>query len=464
MLPLETYELYIKPYYTTASWRFYQDKHQIVIGEDIFKNLTIDATPKQKALYLRSFLYHELAHSIWTEKNLQDIDEELKMREYSFRLFNLFEDARIEEKMRLHTKKYFSWSKFEELHESENPLEIFFYIIQSENRNKPLTAPLYDTVYNFYKDILACEGHMQIIQIMGEWYKRFPLTQGYINEVKEKGYLFMEESNFSGDNKNFNELIHGLENTLLIGGNENFTPQDHEQTRKKRGLFSGNRTLLSQNSVDVVYDTKLRDMLLHKMKQLFLQPKRATATMIPAKKLHIKNLVARNEKIFKRNERESVKKNITIILDLSSSMHQSMPSMRLIVDVLNTMCEKSIIEATLILSAVSFGRELHEKLKMPLEKGVIEKIVPKYAGEALHNTMSKNLDLLKRSDYVWILTDGFIDEKPLDKNFYHKHKIKTHAFYIGNSSFKSQMELSFDHVICEDNVLKLAAQIFTLIK
>ncbi|MBA3025260.1 MAG: hypothetical protein FP820_02495 [Sulfurimonas sp.] len=463
MLPIEAYEIFIKADFATASWRFYEGKHQIVIGADIFNNLVIDASEKDKALYLRSFLYHELAHSIWTEKNIANVNEELHMRDYSFKLFNLFEDARIEEKMRHHTKKWFNWNMYEDKAEATNPIEIFFSIIQSENRNKVLKTPLFESVYNFYLEVLACETYMDIINIMYAWYKRFPQTPGYINDIKDKGYLFADESDLAINEEKFNELIEGLPNMLSIDD-----AVQSKRENKRQPLFVSTRykeTLLSKEPLQVPFDTKLRDKLLAKMKTLFLEPKRASSTIIASKKLHIKNIVSGSEKIFKRKDRNSnTKKNITIILDLSSSMNTTMQSMRLIIDVLDKMAQKRVINATMLLSGVDFYRPIYDKLKMPLANGVIERIVPRYRAEGLNNTMSKNLDLLISSDYVWILTDGFISEGQLNKEFYHQYKIKTHAFYIGDVSYKHKMQLSFDHVVCEANVVDLTNKIFHLIR
>ena len=84
MLPLEEYEIYVKPDFETASWRFYNGKHQIVIGAGIFDNVIINVTQEQKLKYIRSFLYHELAHSKWTEKDLRLISDILKEYGYPF--------------------------------------------------------------------------------------------------------------------------------------------------------------------------------------------------------------------------------------------------------------------------------------------------------------------------------------------------------------------------------------------
>ena len=126
ILPPEVYEIYVKPNFNSASWRFHNDKHQIVIGENIFHNATniIDFVGEER--YLNSYLYHELAHSVWTEKDIKFINDELFIAGVPFALFNLFEDARIEEKMRLHIRKPFNWARYETLQAPTNALGIFF--------------------------------------------------------------------------------------------------------------------------------------------------------------------------------------------------------------------------------------------------------------------------------------------------------------------------------------------------
>lgn len=190
-----------------------------------------------------------------------------------------------------------------------------------------------------------------------------------------------------------------------------------------------------------------------------------SATILPSKRLSIKNIVAKNQKIFKhRDTVEHVKKSITIVLDLSGSMYEVIEHMRLIIDVLDKMVQKNLLDVTLILSGVSLGKSLWEKYTLPLKKDILEKIVPNFEAEGLHNAMSSNLNTLKESDFVWIFTDGMISEGPIDKNFYHKHSISTHAFYIGSTNYTSELEISFDHVICEKDVINLTNKIFTLVK
>ena len=201
------------------------------------------------------------------------------------------------------------------------------------------------------------------------------------------------------------------------------------------------------------------------MEKLFTETQKSYATDIPSKRLNLKRVASRGDKQFKRKDKAIfVKKKITIILDLSGSMHLSIDNMRLILDVLNKMALKNLIEATLILTAIKSCRPCFNIISMPFKNNELDRLDARYAGEGLESTMKKNINLLSQSDYVWILTDGMIDEKPLYKKDFHKHGIKTHAMYIGDISYKKEMQNSFDFVICEKDVQGLTKEIFTLVK
>ena len=473
ILPEEVYEIYVKEDFNTASWRFYNGKHQIVIGTGIFNEMPSQTDKRQKIQYLNSFLDHELAHSVWTAKELNKIDAILKEKKFSFGLFNLFEDARIEENMRQRTKKQFNWLAYETIKTPENPLETFFFIVQSERSKEKLlelTKSLdvlardeFNVVYGFYKNILACESSYEVINVMRNWYDKFPQTQRYVEAIEYVGYHFIEESKYLMDDDKFDALLVGAKEILSHGGATDDNVR--HSSRSLRSRASSRESLLNSTSVSVAYSMMERNALLREMEKLFLSPAKTRSTAIPSKRLNLKRLATSSEKLFKRKDQERlVKKKITLILDLSSSMRSSIANMRLLIDVMDKMASKNIIDATLILTGVKFGEARHELLNMPLEDGTLQRLVPNFGAEGLDNAMRENLQLLSQSDFNWILTDGYIDEKPLDKSFFNNHNVKTHAMYVGNTSCKGQMRKSFDYVVCEANVMDLAQKIFTLIK
>jgi hypothetical protein len=468
-LPLEEYEIFIKPGFASASWRFHDKKHQIVVGEDIFQNATLELSEELQAEYMKSFLRHEFAHSVWSDRDLKSIDATLRSHGFAFEVFNLFEDARIEEKMRKRERRAFNWTRYEALGAPTNAIESLFYVIQREHRRdelpnakKGMDASQYDefkAVYEFYKKILECETFRHTLRVVKQWYARFPLTPKYVESLKESGYFFVDEARFSCDGAKFDELIDGLENVLCLRGSE------HSSEKRLLGAQSTSTTLLSRSPLAVAFDAKARDALLEKMKKLFYVDQRFQSTKIPSKRLNLKRLAQGSEKIFKKKSSPSLcKKKIVIVLDLSASMRVVIANMRLLIDALDALASNGIVDATLILSAVANGVAKYELLSMPLSEGVMKRLCPIYEAEGLQNAMSKNIDLLRSSDYVWIFTDGMISEGDLDKEYFHARGVKTHAMYVGDPRYKNAMLGSFDYVVCEKDVEDLAKVVFELIK
>ena len=473
LLPIERYEIYINPNFDTAAWRYQDGRHQIVIGEKILLNKNLSES--EQKFCLRSYLYHELGHSIWTVRDLANVSKELAGANYSFSLFNLFEDARIEEKMRKHTNKYFNWLKLEKLEKPNTHLEIFFYLIQAERRSEPLKAlikqlnaqeyELFKTVYEFYMRVLTCKDFNEVVVVMEGWYQMFPDSIEQLKMMDKKRCLFLQESAIVGDDDIFSSLIEGqndiLSNTKVLEHKKGISHGSFNTTKMSVG-----GTLLSPTPTDVPFDLQERDALLQQMQKIFVAQKRMESTRIPSKRINTKRLAANTDKIYKRKKHElTCKKNVCIVLDLSSSMGAVIKPMRLLLDVLNKMVKKNIMDAILILSGVSHTEgSMYEVLPMPLQDATIQHISPDYIAEGLEYTFSSNIDLLKRADYVWVFTDGMISDGPLDKKKYHRYGIKIHAFYIGDKIYAQAMQDSFDHVICESSVQALAERVFELVK
>lgn len=473
ILPVEVYEIYVKPNFATASWRFSNNVHQIVIGENIFHNAKEHMTHNDKAKYLTAYLYHEIAHSIWTEKDLKMVSDELLIETIPFQLFNLFEDARIEEKMRRNSKKAFNWIQYEELNRPVNALGFFFYMIQCEHHRKSLVKMKqslpkalqedFNVTFDFYKRALKCENSLKLIPLLREWIDKFPKTIEYIQTIQEYGNFFYEESKYIGNNAKFEELLEDAVEISLLSSS-NIVSGDNNKKIRKKARDAKKGSLLHNYGVPNPFDVDKRDLLLKKMEKLFYEPDKLLSTRIPSKRVNLKKFSKGSEKIFRKKSALKVdQKKITIILDLSGSMVSAIENMRLLIDVIDKMARKNLIDATLILTANRYY-STYEILKMPLEAGVISRMIPFDSAEGLDKTMKKNITLLSQSDYNWILTDGYIDEAPLNKIYYTNRGVKTHAMYIGDTSSKEEMKKSFDNVICEKSIEDMAQKVFTLVK
>ncbi len=108
----ELYEIRLHPTFPTACWRWdkRERKHKILIG----LGGKLEERFKKHPEYMKSFGYHELSHSLHTERNMEKIKEVLDKEGIPFQLYNLFEDARIEHLWRKKFGRRFDWVRYEE--------------------------------------------------------------------------------------------------------------------------------------------------------------------------------------------------------------------------------------------------------------------------------------------------------------------------------------------------------------
>lgn len=148
-----------------------------------------------KALMVKAvtaFGRHERAHALFTPQDLKKVTADLKLLKLPFSLFNLFEDARIEERERKAQGENLGWLGFEKQGEPTSPLGLFFRCIQLENTPdeaalasttllESMTAPWHGKevrevaarVADYYQRTIACEHATELYAIMVEFRKEF---------------------------------------------------------------------------------------------------------------------------------------------------------------------------------------------------------------------------------------------------------------------------------------------------
>lgn len=176
ILSMEKYRVAIKKDFDTACWYFDfpSETNNIFIGDGIFDRTLEGYNNTEKIV--ESYLIHEAAHSIFTSKNLVLLNKKLKEEKLNFKIFNLFEDARIEYKIREIFGFNFNWSDFEAIPEdnkNEKPSTTLFKIIQTEDRYS-FDVPYYEKVKSYYDKIVKAKNEDEIIKLMIEWNKDFP--------------------------------------------------------------------------------------------------------------------------------------------------------------------------------------------------------------------------------------------------------------------------------------------------
>ena len=92
----------------TGMW-FFKEKHHISINSKESEQMSYALTN------------HEMAHSLFTEKDLELINRKCSSEGCVFGTFNQFEDARVENEWRLLTGEPFNWADLEELIYDKDP-------------------------------------------------------------------------------------------------------------------------------------------------------------------------------------------------------------------------------------------------------------------------------------------------------------------------------------------------------
>jgi len=474
LLAQEAYEIRIKHDFNTACWCFRDEKHIIFIGDNILDNCKKISDEESKE-YIASYLYHEVAHSVHTQRELESINLALSSNKIPFSLFNLAEDARIESLMRIDSSREFKWAKYEELLEAINPVEKLFLIIQNDGDSTFLKETSIDKkVIEYYESFCKADNSMHIVEILINWMKEFKDTDDELNNLQnklsssdqEQEINALEDLKYSLLLANNEELFQEMTKGSLVV-NSNANEEDISSCKAELNTVSLEENSNARVALDKVatWDSQLAKELAELFSKTFMIKKGYVKTKKSSKRINAKAFRqgAYTDKYFKRKETKSqVKKRVAIILDCSGSMYSQMKEMRVVIGVFNELSKNGIIEGTVTLSGVQDSTAIHETFRFPIEDEVIGTFHGKYGAEGIESAMKENINLLVESDYIFVLTDGDIWDAPIDKEFYHNKGLYTIGIYIGNPD-KCNLNKWFDKGVSVQNTQNCVDELVSII-
>jgi hypothetical protein len=153
----------------TGCWSFVDNTHRIRVNIDCANKSSVK-TARGASSFAEMIARHEFGHALYTERDFKAANEMCKRVKCSFRLFNLFEDARIEHTQRFKSGVPFRWLKWERPAEPKCPVGIFFWLIQNEimpyHSAYSLIAPNKLCLKAPYPIVLARRGRSKIRRTM----------------------------------------------------------------------------------------------------------------------------------------------------------------------------------------------------------------------------------------------------------------------------------------------------------
>lgn len=507
-LPPEKMQVLIRNDFETACWSF-KPPHAIFVGDKILEKVpATNMVDSQKVNhYVESYLFHEMGHAKYTERDFKAINAALSKEKIPFSLFNLFEDARIEHLIRGETGRAFKWSELENIEAPKSAVGLYFNLIQdeagafenevlvqylakvkSENATLPdskLKEEDVDDVARFYNRSLGCKNSWELIPLMVEWMKRFPETESEAKDLAEQkggeGQPKEGDGNAGGQKpkpvRGLTELLEGMalqnDDKAFEAAMANSKDISDKKEKIEAKCEPGERELNSMSLDDYTNldfsrfgqsheaSEELANKLLPKFEKLFESKSQKINTVAPAKRLNTRGLVADSDKIYRaKKEVASAKKNICVVIDCSGSMNgEPMNGAATLVLILSRLAQKNKLDGHVTLSCTSG----YQTFALPMSKQAINEHFTVCGGEGLSETFRRIKPLMKKADWNFVITDGNICDEPIDKRLLNKEGIQTMGIYVGDPT-RCKLSEWFDKGCARDSLSGLVDELVRKIK
>lgn len=494
----EHHDVKLKPKFETACWA-YLPPHRIYIGTDLFEKSMVKPglSTKQQAKYIANHYHHELGHALYTERDMAKIQKALASISAPFGLYNLFEDAYMEDRYRRNAEYRFEWLTLETLDFNPRPESLLFALIQAEGDEAVVTSALaawkpeapkvepgnpeaalamlfgpepdetrealeakLPRVVSYYRRMCAVKDSMSLMPLLNAWLDEFGRPPQMPSAGAGAGLADLEQSaKMMTDPKEAEDFDSDCK---VVSGSEGARPDD-ELKDGKSGKATGDDsykavskkgTVLhrSATKVDMARAQKLAD----KFKKFFAEKSRVVSTRTPQTRMSARHF-ALNRSPYRRTELEGRGcKNVFLEIDCSGSMGGfHIMEGKVLLTALSILARAGHVTGHVALSAVLDGPSW-EVFKLPVAQEVIDRIQGYAGAEGLEFTLRDNIALAQKADYVFVYTDAQICDKPIDKSYFHRHGVYTWGLYAGNhGSYFEELIKYFDKALMRDNAEEL---------
>jgi len=483
----EKHTVSLKPKFDTACWA-YLPPHRIYIGKDLFEKRMVKPglTKAQQAKYIANHYHHELGHALFTERNMKRIQSVLKTMDCQFSLYNLFEDAYMEDRYRREAEYRFEWLSLEDLDFSPRPESLLFGLIQAEgdvnvvqtrleswapeaptvpagdpmallaslfsqvpDDSREKLVSLLPRVVEYYQRIVAVTQSMQLMPILKEWLDEF----GRPPAMPPSGMSDLEQSAQLMTDDKAREEFEGDVQEVKDDGPDDPDGSDGDGKKPRKvddpqslQAVSQRGKVLRNNPVPV--DMARVTALAKKFGKFFETKSRVVSTKTPQRRVSARHF-ALGRAPYRRTELEGRgTKRVFLEIDCSGSMSGfHTDEGKVLLSALSMLARQGHIEGHVALSAV-IGGPRWELYQLPVAQEVINRIEGYAGAEGLEFAMRDNLKLLREADYVFVYTDGQISDNAIDKAYFHQYGVYTWGLYAGdNEGFLGSMMKYFDKAI-----------------
>lgn len=462
----------------TACWHYEPKgpsgpaRHVITFGPKLAEHL------KQGDLgdYAQSYHRHELAHSLWTERDLKGVQEEVKKLDVPFSMLNVFEDARIEAKWReTFPDDCFYWESFEGARNDpqasddlpKRAMDGLMALIQNEMQVDVMETRLKDLpeierkeIKAFYDRICEAKTTQDLYPIMGEWKDKFgvPKEEDMPNgSGKGVGSDMAAGAKIQTDPSAHEELIRAESGE----SEEQDDPDSHNSPAVgAKGTIKGRaKGVLEPRPVDVIDPDRVR-MLADILRTVFRERERKTYRVTPSKRISVRHVLAKRERIYRSIEKDAPgMADMVFMIDCSGSMGGGPAnSARHIAAALGQLAREGRVAGDMILTkGDGHGINKSEVIALrQVDDKIAARIPSNGSHEAIDETMKANRGRFLGRSLVICFTDGNITDAPIKRSSWHAMGVFSVGAYVGPEGNAPRIRDWFDAPLVRHSETALA--------
>lgn len=425
------YDFQVDASVPTACWTFdhAMDKHIIRCGTRLDQLCKLDVAVDEKKMkkFVEGVIRHETEHGILTDRS-RDVIEACSANKIPFRLWNLFEDARIEylSATRKDGDGAFRWTNFQEIKEAYNvAISLFFAVRTNEAGIKKQPSAyvpkwlgadsmLYQgkqkktrlIVLDFYRRVIASETSMDLIPILIEWIKIFG------NEMPEES----SDDSIQGEaDPNLDKSKQGDDLQDVIG--------DDRMPSQERKNWNHHRRVMNDEQISRI--ARAMNAVIENAKVM------KNKLSVFGNRLHPQQAMQGSEKSFLNRGRTQGKRSVTLVVDTSGSMDTTWKNYggKEFVLAFRKLAKDGKIDLDILLTTVKLGKAQSTRITTETDQWINNLRVDGNA-EGIMQCVKRFLPVIKRSTTSVIFTDSRLRRSDLDTQAYRNMGLNMIATYI----------------------------------
>ena len=439
--------------------------HKIQIGTRLNKVCNADTASNERKFkkFVEAVIRHETEHGIQTVRDTKPLTDMLARNKLPFRLWNLFEDCRIEYASATRTDGdgAFRWTNYQDVQTSYSIASSLLWAVKTNEAGIKKQASAYvpewsgatEMMYHgkskkvrlivleFYRRIIACTDSLALLPILLDWVDLFgaeaprEIGDNMINGNEDPNADEASGSDLLNDNS---DMKHGEE----LPANEWDTKNNAINHQQINRIANAVKTIINKAQVELG---------------------RLSSN---GRKLHAQSAMQGSDKPFLNRKKKNGKRSVCLIVDQSASMQYAwaVDGGKEFVIAFKELADRNLIDVEILLSRIKGFSTHSHRVSKRATKEWINSLYPSGGAEGIMSCMKRFLGIIKQSTTTVIFTDSRLRDNDIDTQKYRNMGINAIATFIETDaseiqSGRERMNKHFGRSVIASDPVELAQRL-----